>query len=358
MQATDCSPLVEIIRGETVESIHFGAFIVVNPQGETIAGLGNPALSSYPRSSMKPFQALPFIEMGGAQAFGFTKQEIAIMCASHSGTLAHQQVLAKMHEKIDTQESDLFCGAHWPGDADTRHAMRLAGEAPRPFHHNCSGKHTGMLAYARLLGVDIKDYLDPMHPVQVSIRETLAEMVELAPGEMPLGIDGCSAPVYAIPLKHMAHAVAKLADPVALNPARAQACREITEAMMSYPVMVAGPGKFDTQLMTVAKGKVFSKGGAEGYQIIGVMPGVIAEDSPGLGIAIKIADGDPQGRARASVSLTILEALGVLDHSELDAMAPFSDKALKNWRKLVVGEIRPVEMIKTQIARGDNAWNG
>lgn len=354
MQASDCSPLVEIIRGETVESIHFGAFIVVNAQGETIAGLGNPALITYPRSSMKPFQALPFIEMGGAEAFGFSKQEVAIMCASHSGTKRHQEVLQRMHAKIGTRESDLSCGVHWPSDTDTRNAMRLAGEEPRPFHHNCSGKHTGMLAHARLRGVDIKDYLNPMHPVQVSIRETLAEMVEMAADEMPLGIDGCSAPVYAIPLKHMAHAVAKLADPFALDPQRAEACRVITDAMMSHPMMVAGPGKFDTQLMTVAEGKVFSKGGAEGYQILGVMPGVIAEDSPGLGIAIKIADGDPQGRARAAVSLTILEALGVFGQAELEAMAPFSDKILKNWRKLVVGEIRPVEMIKTQIARGNN----
>ena len=357
MLENDCSPLVEILRGETVESIHYGAFIVVNAQGETIAGLGNPTLTSYPRSSMKPFQALPFIEMGGAEAFGFTKQEVAIMCASHSGTKVHQEVLKGMHEKIGTQESDLSCGVHWPSDAETRTAMIIAGEEPRPFNHNCSGKHTGMLAHARLRGVDIDDYLNPRHPVQVSIRETLAEMVEMAPDELALGIDGCSAPVYAIPLKNMAHAVAKLADPIALDPQRAGACRLITDAMMAHPVMVAGPGKFDTLLMTAAKGKVFSKGGAEGYQIIGIMPGVIAEDSPGLGIAIKIADGDPQGRARAAVSLTILEALGVLDQAELEAMAPFSEKALKNWRKLVVGEIRPVDMIKTRIVGGDNGRN-
>ena len=351
MQANDCSPLVEVRRGETIESIHFGAFIVVTSRGKKVAGLGNPLLTSYPRSSMKPFQALPFIEMGGAEAFGFCKQEIAIMCASHSGTKVHQDVLRGMHVKIGTQESDLSCGAHWPSDADTRTAMKIAGEKPRPFHHNCSGKHTGMLAHARLRGLDIKDYLNPEHPVQVSIRETLAQMVAMPPEELALGIDGCSAPVYAFPLENMALAVVKLADPVMLDPQRAVACRVITEAMMAHPVMVAGPGKFDTQLMTAAKGKLFSKGGAEGYQIVGVMPGVIVEGSPGLGIAVKIADGDTKGRARAAVSLAILEALGVLDQTEMDAMAPFSDKTLKNWRKLDVGEIRPVEMIKTQVLK-------
>jgi L-asparaginase II len=354
MRANDCEPLVEIIRGETIESIHYGAFIVVDAQGTMLAGLGNPDLVTFPRSSMKPFQALPFIERGGAEVFGFTDQEIAIMCASHSGTAAHQQVLTGMHEKIGTQESDLDCGVHWPGDAETRTAMRIAGEEPRPFHHNCSGKHTGMLAYARLRDVDIQDYLNPSHPIQVSIRETLVEMVELSPEALSMGIDGCSAPVYAFPLRNMALGVAKLADPVALDLKRANACRKITKAMMSHPTMIAGPGKFDTQLMTIAKGKVFSKGGAEGYQIIGVMPGVMFAASPALGIAIKIADGDTSGRARAAVSMTILEALGILDEGAIEAMRPFGSVPLKNWRKLIVGEIRPVKTIKEAVEKGIN----
>jgi L-asparaginase II len=354
MLTNDCEPLVEIIRGETVESIHYGAFVVLDAQGGLVAGLGNPGLITFPRSSMKPFQALPFIERGGADTFGFTDQEIAIMCASHSGTAAHQQVLTGMHEKIGTQESDLDCGVHWPSDADTRAAMRIAGEEPRPFHHNCSGKHTGMLAYARLRDVDIKDYLNPSHPIQVSIRETLAEMVELSPEALSMGIDGCSAPVYAFPLKNMALGVAKLADPAHLNHQRAAACRKITNAMMSHPIMIAGPGKFDTQLMTVAKGKVFSKGGAEGYQIIGVMPGAMFAGSPALGIAIKIADGDTSGRARAAVSLTILEALGILDEYAIEAMRPFGNGPLKNWRKLIVGEIRSMRTLKEAVEKGIN----
>ena len=354
MLANDCEALVEIIRGETVESIHYGAFIVLDAQGTLVAGLGNPDLVTFPRSSMKPFQALPFIERGGADTFGFTDQEIAIMCASHSGTAAHRQVLAGMHQKIGTQESDLDCGVHWPSDAETRAAMRIAGEEPRPFHHNCSGKHTGMLAHARLRDVDIKDYLNPSHPIQVSIRETLAEMVELSPEALSMGIDGCSAPVYAFPLKNMALGVAKLADPVALHSRRVIACRKITKAMMSNPIMIAGPGKFDTQLMTVAKGKVFSKGGAEGYQIIGVMPGAMFEGSSALGIAIKIADGDTSGRARAAVSLTILEALGILDEFAIEAMRPFGNVPLKNWRKLIVGEIRSMRTLKEAVEKGIN----
>ena len=341
MNAMDCIPLVEITRGNIVESIHYGALIIIDSRGRVVFGLGDAELMTYPRSSMKPFQALPFIARGGDEAFGFNQQEIAIMCASHAGTDLHYQVLEGMHAKIGTREDDLACGVHWPGDADTREAMRQAGQKPTPFRHNCSGKHTGMLAHARLRDFPIDNYLDPQHPVQVSIRETLAEMVGMAPDAMPLGIDGCSAPVYGIPLRNMAEAVAQLADPGSLDEKRAHACRKITAAMMAHPVMVAGPGKFDTELMRAAEGKVFAKGGAEGYQILGVMPGVMGQDAPGLGIAIKISDGDTGGRARASVSLTLLSALGVVDAQALDHLADFGNVTVKNWRKLEVGEIRP-----------------
>jgi len=352
MKANDCAPLVEVTRGDIVESIHYGAFIIVDSHGNTLVGEGNSDLMTYPRSSMKPFQALPFIEMGGDKAFNLTDQEVALMCASHSGTDLHVSVLQSMHEKIGTTENDLACGVHYPSDADTRTAMKKAGESPTPFRHNCSGKHTGMLAHAVLRHLAIKDYLNPQHPVQVAIRETLAEMVGMNPDAMPLGIDGCSAPVYGIPLQNMAQAVANLADPYALTQERAAACRRITAAMMAHPVMVAGPEKFDTDLMTVSQGKVFSKGGAEGYQIIGVMPGAVCEGSPGVGIAIKISDGDASGRARSCVSLAILRAMGVLDEHDQDRLALYGSVPVKNWRKLVVGEIKPAFSLPAGLGRG------
>ena len=341
MKAKDCSPLVELTRGELNESIHFGAFVVVDSSGRILPHEGNPDLLTYPRSSMKPFQALPFIESKGAQAYDFSSQEIAIMCASHSGTNLHRQVLESMHQKIGTHEADLACGVHWPGDEKTRLAMEMAGETPTPFRHNCSGKHTGMLAYARLNGWPIEDYLNPQHPVQIRIREVLADMVDMNPDEMPLGIDGCSAPVYGIPLNKMAMAIAKMADPVALEANRAIACRKITSAMRSHPDMVAGPGKFDTVLMSVAGVSVFSKGGAEGYQVIGIMPGAINTGSPGIGIAIKIADGDALARARTAIGLRLLEAFGILNREKLENLQPFGFGPVLNWRKLVVGEMRP-----------------
>jgi L-asparaginase II len=340
MKAVDCVPLVEVTRGDIVESLHYGAYVVVDAAGQVISFAGNPALMTYPRSSMKPFQALPFIERGGAESFGFTDQEIAIMCASHSGTDLHRNVLESMQKKIGVSESDLACGIHWPGDSDTGDRLKASGEEPTQNRHNCSGKHTGMLAHACLRDFPIEDYLNPQHPLQVTIRETLAEMVGMAPDAMPVGIDGCSAPVYGIPLQNMAQAVALMADPGTLSSKRAEACRTITHAMMTQPVMVAGPGKFDTDLMKAGRGKVFTKGGAEGYQIIGVMPGVVESYPGGLGIAVKISDGDPKGRARAAVSMTILAGLGVLDQEALSDLSGYGNVPVKNWRELIVGEVR------------------
>lgn len=342
MRAGDCVPLVEVTRGEIVESIHYGAFCVVDAQGRVLASEGNPDLMTYPRSSMKPFQALPFIEREGDLAFSLAAQEIAIMCASHSGTDMHRSVLEGMHAKIGLTEADLACGVHWPNDAATRDAMKKAGEEPTPFRHNCSGKHTGMLAFAKLLGVEKEDYLNPQHPVQVIIRETLAEMIGLPSDSLPLGTDGCSAPVYGIPLRNMAHAVAKLVEPDNLGDSRAAACKKITSAMMMHPMMVAGPGRFDTELMMVAAGKLVCKGGAEAYQIIGVMPGVLRKDSPGMGIAVKISDGDPHGRAVSAVSLEILSALGALSDNDLLRLSAFGSKQVQNWRKITVGKFRTV----------------
>ena len=341
MKSASCVPLIEATRGDIVESIHFGGFIIVSADGDVLASSGAQDLMTYPRSSMKPFQALPFIEGGGVDTFGFSSQEIAIMCASHAGTDQHASVLKGMHEKVGIMEDDLGCGVHWPSDPKTRQAMRAAGEDPTPFRHNCSGKHTGMLAYARMNGWELSTYLDPNHPVQVNIREVLGEMLQMDPDDLPLGIDGCSAPVYGIPMRKMAEAVARMADPKNLDHSRAAACKKITGAMMSHPVMVAGPGKFDTELMATAKGKVFSKGGAEGYQIIGVMPGVIDEGSPGLGIAMKVSDGDAKGRARTYLSLLLLSALGVLNETELDELDFQEKRLVKNWRGIEVGELRP-----------------
>lgn len=339
------SPIFELTRGETVESIHYGSVAVVDAHGQLITEFGDPYTITFLRSTAKPFQALPFIEHGGHERYGLTHREIALICASHSGTDAHVAVVQSIQRKSSVSEADLLCGVHPPSHEATAEAMRQRGELPTPNRHNCSGKHTGMVAYARLEELPTEDYINPSHPIQKIILNTFAEMCNLPPEGVALGTDGCSAPNFAVPLYNAALAYARLCDPAAGNvtpPARAEACRTITTAMSTNPDMVGGPGRFDTRLMEVAQGRIISKSGAEGYQGIGLLPGTLGPNSPALGIAFKISDGDLKKRARPAVALEILRQLGVLTDNEIGTLAEFGPSfPIYNWRKLVIGQAYP-----------------
>lgn len=334
-------PLVELTRGPLVESIHFGAVAVVDGNGNLLASAGDPTLVVNLRSSAKPFQALSLVESGGAEAFGWSDRELALACASHSGTDEHVAVLCSMQAKVGVSESDLRCGVHPPMDEATARALRERGEQPTPNRHNCSGKHTGMLANARFHSFSIEDYLNPEHPVQQLILQTFAEMVGMSPEEVPIGIDGCSAPTFAAPLRNAAQAYALLADPSRLPEPRRSALRRIFHAMTENPDMVAGPQRFDTLLMQATGGRIVSKGGAEGYQAMGIAPGVLGPGAPAVGVTLKISDGDLTGRAVGTAALAVLLQLGVLGERERVALSRFDRRPLQNWRGIEVGEIRP-----------------
>lgn len=334
-------PLVELTRGPLVESIHFGALAVVDASGRLIASVGDPDLVANLRSSSKPFQSLPLIENGGVEQFGMSEREIAITCASHTGTDEHVAVLQELQAKINVQENDLLCGMHPPIDEATEKAMLLRGEPTRPYRHNCSGKHTGMLAQAVLTHATIEDYLNTRHPIQRTILQTFAEMLDMNVDDVLIGIDGCSAPTFAAPLSKAALGFARLADPSEMPSRRAEALRRIFHAMAAHPEMVSGPGQFDTRLMQVGAGKIVCKGGAEGYQAIGVLPGAAGPGSPALGITYKVIDGDQAGRARPVIGVSILRQLGVLSDAQAAELANFGQRPIYNWRKLEVGEIRP-----------------
>lgn len=344
-------PIFELTRGRIVESIHFGAAAVVDSTGRLLAWYGKPSAVAFMRSSAKPLQALPLIERGGDNVFHLTSKEIAIICGSHDGMDEHVAVVQSIQAKVGVQESDLLCGVHPSYHVLTAEAIKARGEVPTPNRHNCSGKHTGMLAHARMRGLPIADYTNPEQPIQQTILETISEMCGISKTQVEIGIDGCSAPNFAMPLYNAALGFAHLCDPRGLSVERSTACRRIISAMMAHPDMIGGPGRFDTRLMEVCSGRVISKGGAEGYLLMGIMAGALGADSPGVGIALKIADGDlpvrkPDGatynRVRPAVGLELLKQLGAISDKELEALAEFGPrKPVTNWRKLVVGESHP-----------------
>lgn len=345
-------PLFEVTRGNLVESVHYGSIAVVDSTGKLMSSYGDPQTVAFLRSSAKPFQVLPFVERGGVEYFGFTPRELSISCASHEGSDLHVETVRGIQAKIGVEESALQCGVHMPGDPEAFKSLLVRNETPTPNQNNCSGKHTAMLAHAKMRVLPLENYLDINHPIQQDILTTFAEMCRLPVNQVELGTDGCSAPNFAVPLYHAALAMARLCDPRELSETRASACRKITSAMTTYPEMVSAYGEFDEQLMRIGAGKIVCKRGAEGYQIIGILPGVVAPDSPGVGIALKVSDGDASrvsldlvhtARVRPAVVLEILHQLGALSSEQEQALVPFGPgKPITNHRGIVTGQSRPV----------------
>lgn len=327
--------LVEVTRGAIVESRHRGAIVVTDSNGNLLKRLGDDALITSTRSTIKPIQAIPFITSGAADHFNIDERELAVVCASHEGESIHTETVAGMLERAGLDETALRCGAQSPFDAET--AKRLLEDA-RPFtqlHNNCSGKHTGMLMTAVFRGLEIDDYVSGEHPVQREIAATLARMSDLDE-RIPSAIDGCSAPTFAVPLRSLALAFARLVNPPEEDSDFVRAMRRIVTAMINHPEMLGGTkGRFDTELTRAAHGKLVCKIGAEAVYCVGVLP---SEQFPhGAGIAIKVEDGSNRGIGPAVVET--LRQLSVLNEAEVAQLKSFHIPNIENRRGGKVGEV-------------------
>ena len=321
--------IVYAYRGSLVENRHAISLAVVRPDGALLAYAGEPGRVGYLRSTAKPFQALVLFTTNAAERFNLSAEEIALATASHDGTPRHVAVAAGFLEKLGLGPAHLACGTHPPFSRAARQALKEAGQEPTPLHHNCSGKHAGMLAAALALGASPEGYEHPEHPVQQEIRRILTALTGLE--EIPHATDGCSVPTFALPLTRAARLMAQLAAPEAAPPAYREGLERVFQAMRRHPDLVAGEGALDTVLMQALPG-VVAKRGADGYY------GLALRDTPHgpLGVALKVEDG--QNAARAPVVARLLEALGV-EGADGEALTAFRRPVLKNHRGLEVGRL-------------------
>ncbi|MDQ2856066.1 MAG: asparaginase [Acidobacteriota bacterium] len=333
------APLVEVRRGTITESRHRGHVAAVDGTGKLVAYLGAPKAVTYLRSSAKPFQAIPLLVSGAADRFGFTEEEIALACASHSGEPMHTELASSMLRKIGLPPEALKCGVHEPFSAAETRRLREQGKAPNVLQNNCSGKHAGMLALAVQLGASTESYDSPGNPVQIAIQETVARFCECSMDGLAVGVDGCGVPVFGMSIHAMALMYARLVNPQDVDGPLRSACQRISTAMINHPEIIGGTtDRLDTEMMRAAEGRLISKVGAEGVYTVGVLP---CEDWPaGLGLALKIEDGDDT-RARPTVVIEALRQLGVLSGESLEAVARFARFPVTNRRGDVVGEVRP-----------------
>ncbi len=325
---TGSALLAEVWRGDFLECVHRGGAVVCDPSGEIAHAWGDPGRVVLPRSSSKMLQALPLVESGAADAAGLTSEHLALACASHNGAAIHTTRVARWLADIGLGEADLMCGPQQPGDADAAEALRASGEAPCQIHNNCSGKHAGFLTLGRRLGAG-PEYIDSTHPVQTAAKEAVYAMS----GDDDLGhaIDGCSAPNFAVTLRGMATAMARMAAPGAVGGTRARAAERLVAAMARHPELVAGEGRACTRQMRATGGAAVVKTGAEGF-FVGMLP------DRGLGFALKIDDGAT--RASECAATALLVRLGVADPAHPDIAALLSAPQ-RNRREIVVGRISP-----------------
>ena len=276
--------LVEVTRGEMVESRHRGAVALAHSNGQTISGIGDVARLIYPRSALKPLQALHLIESGAAAAYQLGEREIALACASHNGEEPHVAAVVQWLKRLGLDESALECGAHPPRRSFDREALLSQGKKPGPAHNNCSGKHCGFLTAALHGEYPPQAYIAREHPVQQAVMTLIGELAGISLQEVPHGIDGCGIPVAGIPLDHLAMAFARFASGDGLSGGRASAARQVYDAMVNEPFMVAGTKRWCTNAIEAGRGAFIVKTGAEGVYCAAI-------PEAGIGVALKIDDG-------------------------------------------------------------------
>lgn len=336
----NAEPLANVIRGGIVESIHTGHMSVIDGTGREIVALGDPSMVTYYRSACKAFQAIPMITSGAADAFGFGDEEIALAAASHSGEPRHVAVAARMLDKIGIDKSALKCGTHLPFSSAEAKRMQRSGERASELHNNCSGKHAAMLALAKHIDADLATYDDPEHRVQKRIVRCIADFAEVEVSEVHVGIDGCGAPNFAVPLSAMSRSFINLIRPSNLPKPAQKAAKRIVDAMIKHPDLIGGTERLDTLVMQAAPGRILSKVGADGVWLSAVLP--CQQWPTGLGIALKVADGDDT-RGRPVIAIDILRQLGVLTKNDLTELSP---SPIKNRRGEIVGLVEPVTRLR------------
>ncbi|MEB3101257.1 asparaginase [Ferviditalea candida] len=337
----DAETIVHVIRGSLIESRHRGHIAVVDHQGRLMHSLGNPEIVTFARSSAKLLQAIPVVESGAADFYQFSDEETAVICASHSGEPAHLNAVLSILAKTGLGPEYLQCGVHPPFDSAASRALAERREEPSSLHNNCSGKHSGMLALAKFMGVPTDRYLSIEHPVQKRMLSAVAEMADLPESQIPLGTDGCGVPVFGLPVSRLALAFARLSKNDGLSKQRSEACNRILRSIRRKPFYLAGTNRFDTRLIEVTGGRIIGKMGAEGVFALAI-------PERGWGIAVKVEDGAK--RALYPTVTETLRQLHLLNDEETAALQPFHTPAHSNWQGQNVGRIEPAFTLKSSAA--------
>ena len=334
------SPRLLIVRrGREEESVHCGRAVVATATGETVLAIGDIASPVFPRSAIKPLQAIPLVASGAAKKFGLSDAEIALACGSHVGSPLHVATTKSILKKIGSSQNDLECGVHWPLDSGESRALAARGEEPSVLHNNCSGKHCGFLAVGAVRGLDTVGYVDASHPIMREVTYAISLMIGVELDESQACVDGCAIPAFSMPLVSVATGFARLGAGEGLSPSLACSAKRIRTAIVQNPIMLSGKGRVDTSITAECHGEVFVKSGAEG---------VMAASIPalGYGLAVKIDDGAQRAATAvmADLVLQVLQKHSLVTTKAKSVLEGYARFRLKNWNGADVGSVEPVSL--------------
>jgi L-asparaginase II len=328
--------LAEVTRGEVVESTHPGIVVVADVTGRVLATHGDADHIAYFRSAAKPFQAVPLVESGAADAFEFGPEDLALACASHDATPAHQRGVARMLAKIGLDEDALRCGVSPPPDPQEAARITLGLKAQSQLQCECSGEHAGMLATCLHLDYPLHSYTEPDHPLQRRIREIVAQVLRLPEDDLVTGTDGCRIPTFAAPVRSFAVAYATLADPrqapEGTGRELAKPLERLRQAMTAHPILVGGEETLDSDIMALSEGRIVAKLGAEGLLCLAV---------PERGLGIAIAADDGSSRALGPAAVAVIEQVELAQPAIVDTLRERHVETVKTFGGEAVGEMRP-----------------
>ncbi|MFN8831904.1 MAG: asparaginase [Labrys sp. (in: a-proteobacteria)] len=324
--------LVEVLRGTRVESAHTGAIAVSDPDGGLVLALGDTDRPIFPRSAVKAFQALPLIESGVAASLDLSDEEIALAVSSHGGEAAHVETARRMLARTGRDEAVLECGAHWPMFQRAANDLVQAGIRPSALHNNCSGKHAGFICLTCGEGGEPAGYVRADHPTMRMVMGAVSDMTGASMAPDGVGVDGCSIPTQSAVLARIARGFARLATGQHVGPSRAAAFRRIREAAAKAPFMVAGTGRFCTEVMALLGPRAFVKTGAEGVYCA-------AFPDAGLGVALKCDDGAT--RAAEIMMAAMIARFVPMSPTQTAAFERFLRPEIRNWNGILTGSMRP-----------------
>ena len=320
-------------RANLTESTHSIKLLIKDLNGKTLLSTGNDNEFIYPRSSIKIFQAIPFVKSGAIKNYRLTSKIIALSCSSHRGETYHLKELEKWTKKINFNKKKLKCGSHYPLNQKAMERMMRLNKNKHELHNNCAGKHLAMVSSCLMNNYDTKNYLSFSHPHQETIRKTFEKFIGNKIKKNQYGIDGCSAPQYCFKIEDISKLLINLIKSYNNNFEYSYETKLLIDSITNNPNYIGGSDSLDSRIMKITKKNIFCKGGAEGVFLF-------IDLQKNISGVLKVVDGNE--RAIPQIIHKLFQKFKIMNKSELRKFEKMYKFELFNHAKILVGSTKAI----------------